>query len=348
MRSLVVLVLGGAVLAGCFVDVGGGGPDPRRPQDLDACPDGVPHLLVGLQSTSSIFDDDPAEQVVLRFTPDFDGCRGLVVPSSEYGEIYSVGGLPDGSDLVGFDGNRFSALPGAVVRFRGQDEVDRVQDPSLLPIAARPITFGGAPAVAILWGHQGGSGVVNDRLDVVAREQLTQVLGSWTVPRDLLAIGPALTDGDRLSGLVQWDGLQGYRIDAGAETLSTTGELQVPLPPAGTTHAMDVHGGVAQIATHDGVSFWTSGASPAFVGPRYCRHATRVGGALPMENADYVDVAIDLATPSEAALALVYGSLDVASTSTHVFRLQRRGECERVYTVPEPYRGQAIAWSGRP
>ncbi|MCZ7687415.1 MAG: hypothetical protein M5U28_55225 [Sandaracinaceae bacterium] len=172
--SLALLVL----VAGCRR--GPGAVDPLRPDQLAPCPSGAPHLVIALATGHS-----DEEQALLRYDQTLSACRGAVVPYADYGTIASVGGLSDGTDLVGFSGPYGSG--GLLVRFEEATERGRVEDESLLPVSIAALSFEGRPAVAVVWGSRSSSDS-GDRLDVYAEDDLAR-LGSWDVTYSLVRRG---------------------------------------------------------------------------------------------------------------------------------------------------------------
>jgi hypothetical protein len=251
--SLLALAIGGCRRAP--------GPiDPSDTTNLAPCPAGL-HLLVGLQAR-----DYEKEQLLLRYAgPGLEECQGLVLPDDDYDTMTTVGGLPDGTDLVGFAGPY--AESGRVVRFDGANEIGRVEDGMFYPISTAAITFQGAPAVAVLWGSGSGSSDNGERLDVYSQSDLSR-LGSWDVSYELVRVAAAPSgQADRVAGAIN-GGLQEYRADASADTLPTTGELQVAKPPdTGYLRSLDVAGQLARASSDRGVLSWQATESPAFLGP---------------------------------------------------------------------------------
>ncbi len=331
--SLALLVL----LAGCRR--GPGAIDPLRPDQLAPCPSGAPHLVIALATGHS-----DEEQALLRYDQTLSACRGAVVPYADYGTIASVGGLSDGTDLVGFSGPY--GRGGLLVRFEETTERGRVEDESLLPVSIAALSFEGRPAVAVVWGSRSSSDD-GDRLDVYAEDDLAR-LGSWDVTYSLVrAAAPPSGQPGRIAALIG-EGLQEYRADPGGTTLATTGELQVARPSnTGVLRSLDVLGDRVRVAGDDGVLSWRLGAAPAFLGPVHCRWPRTTSSPLPEETADHAAALVDPSAPDES-LVLVSGELRGGSdASSHLFRMTPRGECELVESMPGRYRGVAMSWAGR-
>lgn len=284
------------------------------------------------------------EQALLRYDETLSPCRGAVVPYADYGTIASVGGLSDGTDLVGFSGPY--GRGGLLVRFEERTERGRVEDASLLPISITALSFEGRAAVAVVWGSRSSSDN-GDRLDVYAEDDLA-LLGSWDVSSSLVraARAPSGQPG-RLAALIG-DGLQEHRADPGGTTLATTGELQVARPSnTGVLRSLDVSGDRVRVAGDDGVLSWRLGAAPAFLGPVQCRWPRTTSSSLPEETADHVAALIDPSAPDES-LVLVSGELRGGSEArSHLYRMTPRGECELVESMPGRYRAVAMSFAGR-
>lgn len=339
MRSVSVLLL---LCSGCFRNTA---PiDPNNPDQLAPCPDGEMHLTVALATR-----DYEATQSILRFRAgSFEQCQGIVVPYEDFDYVQTVGGMPDGSDVVGFRSDYYGGL---VVRFDGNEETARIADDALYPIGISPITFDGQDAIAIAWaGGTPSSSDSAERITVHSRASLAQ-LGGWDVSYQAIRAAPPLTgQGSRMSVLLSGSGLQEMRADPGASALATTGELQVATPPAtGYGRSLDVLGANARIGADNGVLYYRhEQGGNAFLGPVYCRWPAVTGTRLPNADADYIGALIDPSDPDDLTVALVDGTLEgLDSSGTHVFTLRHRGECELLFSIPTTHAAVAISWAGR-
>ncbi len=337
MRALLLWMTLAASLAGCRR-----GPsttvDPMSPDSYGVCPEGAPHLVVALAVNTS-----EVEQALLRFTEDLAPCRGAVLPDDPFGTIETVGGLADGTDVVGFS-DYYGG--GRLVRLAEGTELARIEDEQWAPIGFGALTFRGQSAVATVWGSRSSSDS-GERLDVYAQDGLAP-LGGWEVSYELVrAAAPPTGQADRIATMVG-DGLREQRADPGATTLATTGEITVTRPNnSGYVRSLDVSGSRVRVAVSRGVLSWTAGAAPAFLGPVRCEWPATTDTPLPGEDADYVAAVIDPSDP-EQTLVIVNGELSGGSeTRSHLYRMQRRGECELVAVIPPDWRGIAMAWAGR-
>ncbi len=325
------------VIAGCRR-----APGPIDPGDttrLPACPAG-PHLVVGVQSRST-----DADQLVLRYAgASLEECQGVVVPSQEYDTLTTVGGLPDGTDLVGF-AEYYGG--GRLVRFDGATEVGRVEDASSYPIGIAPVTLQGQAAIAVVWGgDSSGSSDSGDRVEIYAQGDLSS-LGRWDVSSSLTRVAAAPSgQPDRIAAVIDY-GIQEYRADPSATSLPTTGELQIAKPRTlGYLRSLDVSGQLARAGSDKGVLSWRLGESNALLGPVACTWPATTDTLLPAEEAHYAAAVIDLAEPDDT-LVVVEGDVEGVDASTHLYLVHRRGECERLVSYPTDYAAVAIAWAGR-
>lgn len=328
------MIAGVALIAGCR----GGGPiDPGQVDRFAACPAGEPHLVLGLRLAHS-----DVEHALFRFDANLGPCRGLVLPNEDYSSLRAVGGLPDGRDLVGVTGDY--SHPNALIVFDGQNEVARVEDDAYVPMSIAPIEHGG-PAVAVLWGSGDPGRENGERLDIYARDTFA-LIASFDATWDHKAVSPAPSgQPDRLA-ILEYAGLQEYRIDPGATSLATTGELQVALPrDSGAANALDIVGGEVVAAQNDGIGRWALGEAPAFLGPVHCAWPAISGDRLPVADANYTSV---VHGRDGRAIALVDGELEGGSEEDDfVFQISDRGECELVLAVPDTHAAIGLAWSGR-
>ncbi len=325
------------LLAGCARQ-----PITLNPGDTSSqpvCPSG-PHLLVGAVASGS-----PVSQTLLRYDASLQPCRGLQLDYSTYGSLTLVGGLQDGTDLVGFVGDY--GRGGSLVHVDGGMVLDRIDRDDLSPISVSPITFQSQPAVAVLWGDASSSSDSGDTLEIY-REQGWSLVGSWHVSYEFVRVSAAPSgQPDRIAGLIH-DGLQEYRVDPGAASLATTGELQVAIPNnAYSRSSLDVLGTDVRVGTKGGVLSWSAGLAPAFLGPVACNSPDPAGTPLPAEDAEYVGAVLD-AGSAGGSLALVHGAIRGGSgTATYLYRMGAHGECTQLGAYPSDYSAASIAWSGR-
>ncbi len=315
-----------AALPGCRVS---GGPtiDPTDPTALPACPPGR-HLLVALRVRQS-----GNNAALLRFTPDLAPCAGISF-TSDLGTPTAVGGLPDGRELVGFTGSYDS---GSLVVFEGDLPALSVEDESYHPISMAVVD--GASTLAVLWGTDSGG----ERLDLYRLPAL-EPLGSYDAAWENQSVSAALSgQPSRLALTQQGEGIQELRIDPGAASLATTGELQVGFPTNARASAVALVSGGAWAATSDGLSFWPLGQSHGFLGPTRCMWPATAETPLPDGEETYHSVA----PVGDDAVTLVTGRLgEGGSETTLIYRMTRRGECELLFAVGDTHRGVALAWSG--
>lgn len=326
-----------SMLAGCRRN--GTGPiDPGRPDQLAPCGEGL-HLVMGLQAPST-----DKEQALLRFTQDLAQCQGAIVRYDDYGTLSTVGGLPDGTDMVGFRGD--FGYGGVLARFDGQTSIGRIEDPMFYPIGIAPLTFHGQPAIAVAWGSGSSSSDSGERLDIYAQADLAP-LGSWDTSYELVRVAaPPSGQADRVAAMIG-GGLQEYRADPGGATLATTGELQVAKPSTvGWARSLDVSGVDVRAATQRGVMSWRTGQAPAFLGPVQCRWPDTTTTPLPSDDAAYVSAVIDRSSPDDT-LVVVDGEVAGSDADTFLYVLRPRGECGLIAEIPSGYRAVSIAWSGR-
>jgi hypothetical protein len=328
-RFLLVVAL--LACAGCRR--GPDGPIDPTSSGLAVCPSS--HLVIGLRAP---YDQT---QAIARFTMDLAPCRGAALPTGEHGTISAVGALSDGTDLVGFSDSYGGS--GTLARVDGASVTAEIDDEEAYPISIAPLTYGGQPAVAVVWGDGGSSTNSGERLDVYAEVGLAP-LASFTVSSELISAAAAPSGQPaRLAGLIA-GGLQEYRPELAS--LATTGELQVALP-SGVYYrrSLDVRGDEVRVASREGVASWRAGTAPAFLGPVHCRWPDTVDTRLPGEAAEYVTALVDPRAPGDS-LVLVTGELEGGSVSTsHLFVLRPRGECLLFASMPENLSGAGMALS---
>jgi hypothetical protein len=337
--ALATLVL----CAGCLRNTGG--PiDPDNPDDLAPCPTDRAHLAVAIRAVD--YESTPA--VLRMIEGSFEQCRGISLPSADYGDVHTIGGMPDGSEVVGFRSGSFYG--GSVVRFDGSEETGRIEDDMLYPIGIAPITFEGQDAIAVTWAAGTPSSSDSGELITVHAHPSLAQLGGWDISYQSIRAAPPLTgQGSRMSVLMNGAGLQEMRADPGASTLATTGELQVSIPfTVGVLRSLDVEGARARVAGDNGVLYYEhEQGGNAFLGPAYCRWPSVFGTLIPTETADYVTALIDTGDP-DLTIALVDGILEGRDIhTTHVVTLTHRGECELLFSIPTTHDAVAIAWAGR-
>jgi hypothetical protein len=339
MRLAPIAFIALSLLAGCR-RAGAEPFDPNNPDLLAPCPSGAPHLAVGLRA--SAYD---SEQVLLRFTTDFEQCQGTIVSSATYGTISTVSALPDGTDVVGFLSGY--GRDGSIVLFDGTNELGTIEAEGVAPISIAPLTFEGSPAFVVVWGDSSSSSATGERIDVYSTE--LALLGSWDVPWEITrATAPITNLTDRIAAWDAGNGLQEFRSDPGATSLATTGELQIAQPSATySATSLDVVGSNVRTATAKGVLYWRSGLAPAFLGPVHCRYPVTGADVLPDGNESYEHALVDRDAPEEASLVLVRGVLEGASESTsEIYVLGHRGDCRQMLSIPSTHHAVGMAWSG--
>ncbi|HJL15274.1 MAG TPA: hypothetical protein RMH99_06445 [Sandaracinaceae bacterium LLY-WYZ-13_1] len=344
-RPLVPWLLALAVLAPLAAGCRNGpvrpdGPDPDRPGSLDPCP--AAHLAVLLRAS-----DHEAVPRIVRFDGSLRACQGAALPDdSDYDSPRSIGGLDDGSELVGFAGGYST---GGILALVSEGAITpRLEHEEYFPVSIAAVDWGGTPAVAVLWGDGDAGREEGEQVEVYAQSDLSR-LGAWSTggyPYET-AIAPASTgQANRLATVVEND-LQEVRADPGGETLATTDELFVGTPSwTGRVDSLDVRGDRVVAGGSNGVVWWRRDLPNAFLGPLTCRWGHLVGTPLPEEGAEYGDVAIDAEDP-DATLVIVSGTVaGDDGRGTHLYRLHRRGECELVYSAPDTHEAVALGWAG--
>lgn len=336
-RWLTLTALAAALLStsACFFsetddDDGGTDPDAGEP-----CPAGRPHLVMGLRPT--VYDQD---NLVVRRDENLRACRGMTVARS-YGDLWVVGGTSDGRDLLGFGSGRVLLVSGGSIVWEIEHESD-------YPVGSLfTIQLGGREVVGVLWMQYSGSWGEQIDLRELADGRLIQ---RFEVSSSVQRAGPAL-DGsaDRLSAAYDSDGVQHYRVVAGADSLGTAGEWQIPRPSylTGTISDMAVNPGAALIATHNGVLYWAPGLSPAFLGPIACRWPLVRNDPLPdPEDSEHLSAVADRGR-DRTFLTIIDGKLlGAESGGSYLYRLTYRGECELLAEADEDHELTSLAWSG--
>jgi hypothetical protein len=339
MRAPLLLIV---VLAGCRGGVVG--PiDPTDPGPLSACPTG-PHLSVALGVR-----EWGEEQSILRFAAgSFAQCQGFVPPVMEYGDLVTIGGLDDGSEVLGFiDASRRG---GAIARVDGEAVTAHLLSEELFPIGISPLSFAGESAVAVVWGSSFGSSSDSGEFLSVHRASDLSELDGWDVSwSSVRAAAPASGQQQRLAVLENGASMQEMRADPGATTLATTGELVVSIPfGSGTSRSLDVLAGEVRVAGDDGVLYWRSGSGNAFLGPVTCRWPATTSTRLPAEGSEYRGALIEPNDPTDLTVVLVSGELEGGSEErSHVYLMRHRGDCEHVFSIADTHDAVAIAWAGR-
>lgn len=338
MRWLPPLALVVALAApGCRVTTDDG-PDPMRPIDptdpsaLPACPAG-PHVSIAVR-----LRDSRADHAILRLDSNLEPCQGTVLPRMQFGSPTAIGGLPDGREVLGLGGyNSYGDL--AVLN--GNEASFLLEDQPDYPTSFAMVNMGQA-TLAILWGSSSsGSG---ERLFLVEYPGLVnyQELDASYEHR---AVGGAPSgQSQRLSLMQAGEGLQELRMDPGAASLATTGELQVAVPGNGSPNNLDVVDGRAVAAVPDGVVYWERGTSNAFLGPVRCVWPATTDTRLPNEGDDYLAALVH----GEQMLALVDGGPEGSEDETGaLYLMTRRGECTLIGTIPDSHAPVSMTWVGR-
>ena len=264
-------VIGAAIAtAGCFGTSGGPAPsvDPLGGAE---CP--AEHLSLAARALS--FDADPR---IVRFDRELRSCRGLVLRDVNE-TLWVVGGTPDGSELLGFEGR--------LMRVRDREVIWDLEEVGVA-LDLFHASIGGAPHVVVLWGNTSGFA---DRLDV--RDlQTGSVTKSYDVSSTIVGAAPSADRVDRLVLLDQYDGFSEVHVDLSADALGGASELEVLAPRGvGSAGAIAVGPGRVAIATDDGILHWTP-ETPAMLGPASCRWPRWTGETLP-EACEHRGVAFD-------------------------------------------------------
>ncbi|MGE0785654.1 MAG: hypothetical protein AB7S26_08195 [Sandaracinaceae bacterium] len=330
MRSLAVALWVGMAIAGCR---SGGRTmmiDPGR--SLPECPAG-PHLALALQ-----LRDSSADHALLRFDSSLAQCRGVALARMTYASPSAVGGLPDGREVIGFGGYNQS---GQLAVVEGDTPRVIAESPQTFPVSFAVIDHGG-PMLAVLWGN--GSSGSGDHIDLYRLPAL-ELTDTFDASFDHVGVSaPPSGMPDRLGLLDAGDGVQEARLDPGAESLATTGELQLTIPSFQHYTAMHVVGADVVGAAEDGLVYWSRGMPEAFLGPTPCGWAATSTTVLPGEQAEYIGAAHF----GSDAIALVRGALeDGADTSGGLYTITRRGECVLLVAIPDTHEPVGMAWSGR-
>jgi hypothetical protein len=326
------------VASGCVTSDRGDGVykfDPGTNPDVgDACPEGEPHLVIGLRPT--VYDQDNR---VVRRDQHLRACRGATIPRS-HGLLYFVAGTSDGRDLLGFDGGEVLLIHGSSILW-GIDHEDDYPVGSLFTMQ-----FEGREVLGVLWMQYSSSW--GEQLDL---RELSDgaLIRRFDVSSSVHLAGPAM-DGssDRVSASYDANGIQHYRVVAGADSLGTAGEWQVPRPHAltGLARELAVYPGMTLLAANEGVLYW-NGDSPAFLGPVDCRWPINHGDTLPEPGEVQYLAAVPDRGRERTFLVLVDGRLLGASTSgSYIYRMTHRGECELLTESDGDHELSSIAWSG--
>ncbi len=322
-----------AVLLGGCIATSGGGPDGTTdPLAGRACPADEPHLIIGLAPTT--WD---GSSVVVRRDRNLRACRGMTIDRDQ-GYLVSVAGTSRGHDLLGFDSGRLFLVDGSESIWGIEHESYGMEVGAVFTME-----FQGRQVAGVLWVDSYNSGDSIDLLDLESGEPLQHYDVSSSV------IGAARsTDGssDRISGLIEWEGIQEYRAEPGAASLGMTGELQIATPRAGEFGSLVITDDRAIIGAEQGVLWWPRDESLAFLGPVTCRWPVFSDGTIPDGDEDYVAAVQDLDS-GEHFLAAADGTLQGAESSGYyLFRFDTRGECELLITADEDHRFTSLSWSG--
>lgn len=307
--------------------------DPTDPGALPACPAGE-HVAILVR-----LRDSREDHAVLRLDSNLQPCRGTVLPRMVFPRTpTAIGGLPDGREMLGFGGSNTN---GDLAVLDGDQATFLVQDQRDYPASFAMVDMG-SPTLAVLWGSSSsGSG---ERLFLVTYPSL-DTYQEFDASYEHYAVGPAPSgQPSRLSLMQAGEGLQELRLDSGAASLATTGELQVAVPGNGSPNNVDVVGDRTVAAVPDGVAYWDRGTSQAFLGPVRCVWPTTSSTQLPEENADYLAALVH----GDAILTLVDGGPEGSEDETgSIYLMTTRGECTLIGTIPDSHAPVGMAWVGR-
>ena len=266
MRRVSPLLLASLAL-GCF---GGGGGTPSPGPAFDPvrgpeCP--ARHLSVAARPILS-----DGTSLLVRFTEDLEQCQGLVVSEELDDTLWDLGGMSDGSDLLGFDGR--------VMRVRGREVLWDVEAAGRV-LDVFPLTVARTEHVAVLWGSATGSSPSGDRLEVLDAGT-GETLATYDVSFDVVAAAASERE-DRVVLLDRYDGFAEHVVDLSAEALGGAGELEVAAPGGtGSLGSVLVRAGRVDVVGSAGVLRWTPD-TPSMLGPSSCRWSYWEGETLPEE-----------------------------------------------------------------
>jgi hypothetical protein len=345
--AAVALVAVALAFAGCFhlpeID-GDGDGDSDGDSDGDGdgdgdvvagpvCPEDEPHLVIGLRST-----DWDQSDLVLRRDARLRPCRGTVIQTKQT-QLSTVGGTSNGYDLLGFSDGAVMIYDDGVPYW---DFVDAEGHPAL---ALFSIEFDGLARLAVVWGSWGSSTPSATSFEVRYLEDGTE-REVFSVTSELSHASPTL-DGapERIAGLI-WNGVQEYTVTPGADALGSTSEPNVATPWTSGFRWIVPGEGQMLVASRAGVLYWPPETSPAFLGPVTCRWPAVVDGPVPDGEEEYLSVAADLGR-TDRFLTVVDGYLEGSDrSSTYLFRISARGECELILEAPPDHEIVGIAWTG--
>lgn len=333
LRSLMVAMVS-LGLIGCIMS-----PDtpddevPLDPEDVQRdCPSDQPHLAVALRQLSS----DESSQLA-RLDHRLQLCRGVVFDHQE-GSIQAVGGTASGRELVGFDSGRVYLVDDTTLVWGVESVTVSAQVGALFSMS-----FQGRQVAAVLWMDHNNYA---QALDLLELADGTPIQG-FGVDSSVVDAAPAIDGSDaRIAGLVNWEGIQHYRAEAGADSLGTIGELQVAAPRSGEFAGLSTARDPTLIAAAEGVLYWPADRSLAFLGPIRCAWPAFQGEAVPDGEEEYLAVApvIDSDT---WFLAAANAALDSDERNSYLFQMNRAGECFAVASATASHRIVDLAWSGR-
>lgn len=324
MGRLWALLLSAAAV-GCF---GGGSSTAPAPEGIDLLGGPVcPAAHLNLAARPLRYD---GSSILIRFTEELELCRGLAIAPEVDDTLWDVGGMADGTDLLGYDGR--------VQRVRDREILWEVEgEGRVLDVFA--ITLAGTGRVGVLWGRSsGGSGDRLDILDANAGDRLATYDVSWDV-----RAAAASEREDRVVLLDRWAGFSEHVVDLSAEALGGTGELEVQAPRGvGSLDSLLVRPGQVEAVADSGILRWSSDTA-SMLGPASCRWSYWAGEMLPSE-CEYRGMAADPSDPRRW-LTLCHGP-DLAGA---IVSLGPRDSC--AILLPERrlpnHEITDLAWSGR-
>lgn len=318
-------------------DTIGPGADPI--DSVVDCP--AEHLVIGLRDPSG------ASAIARRSAADMTTCRGLAIN----GQVTAVGGLIDGTELVGVD-SRVRRIG-----LRGEEAWSHEAPSYGLEAAAFAVLgINGGYAVAVLWmTSYSSTGQLVEILDAGTGETMQTYDDP---PGSPVAIATGLDGvGDRIALLDQYESLREAQVVIGAPGLGSATEREIQMPRTGgeLTWAASIapqpelgFPGRVAIGSGRGVVYWSTDMAPAALGPVACAWPAYFGETLPTTCEDY-----DAAVPIPGAEARFVASCvarEESASRPAIVELGRRGDC-RVLNAPSAFDANVtvvgMAWAGR-
>jgi hypothetical protein len=259
--------------------------------------------------------------VVVRLDRELRPCAGFTLPA-DFGAIWSVTGLSDGSELLGVEGRLVHVSGESVLWSRDAGTTDDY------PLSSVPIAVGGRPLVAILWGHRS-----YDRADRLELVELASgaLVREYDVTHSAKAVGaPGSGLPDRLSLAYDYNRVREYLVDLSADALGGVDELEILGPQSGVSltglDARPMHVGVSSVT---GLLRWTKGRSPSLVGPVGCRFPRYAGVAIPESCGSFESTSLDPDDPDRQVAVCdepAGGGFD--ESMALLLHVGPRGDCE--------------------